>query len=104
MTNPSRQSTPIDELAERWVDTAVDLEPTFGTYIGRNEVNDRFGDLSPSGHEEIARQTAAALRELQSLEPQDAVDEVTKDALSQELSLGLELHEARWHLRDLNVI
>jgi len=104
MTQSPRTPTPIDELADRWVDTAVELEPTFGTYIGRNEVNDRFADTSPAGHEEIARKVGEVLRELGGLEPVDAVDEVTKDALTQDLSLTLELNAAKWHLRDLNVI
>ncbi len=104
MTSTPRTPTAIDRVAEQWVDTLVDLSPTLGTYIGRDEVNDRFGDLSPSGHEEMARATRRTLDELSALEPVDAVDEVTKTDLGAELRLDLELHEAKWHLRDLNVI
>ncbi|WP_449408235.1 DUF885 domain-containing protein [Microbacterium maritypicum] len=104
MTSSPRTPSAIDKVAEDWVDTIAVLAPTLGTYIGRDEVNDRFGDLSPEGHEEIAAATRKALADLSALEPVDAVDEVTKADLSAELSLDLELHEARWHLRDLNVI
>lgn len=104
MTSAPRTPTAIDRVAEEWVDTIATLAPTLGTYIGRSEVNDRFGDLSPAGHEEIAAATRATLERLSALEPVDAVDEVTKTDLSAELRLDLELHEARWHLRDLNVI
>lgn len=104
MDSPSRTPTAIDQVAERWVDTLVDLAPTLGTYIGRDEVNGRFGDLSPEGHEEIAAATRRTLDALSALEPIDAIDEVTKTDLSAELRLDLELHEAKWHLRDLNVI
>ena len=104
MTSAPRTPTAIDAVADEWVDTIAVLAPTVGTYIGRDEVNDRFGDLSPAGHEEIAAATRATLDRLSALEPVDAIDEVTKTDLSAELRLDLELHDAKWHLRDLNVI
>ncbi|WP_336642715.1 DUF885 domain-containing protein [Microbacterium sp. MMO-113] len=104
MTSAPRTPSAIDSVADEWVDTIAVLAPTLGTYIGRSEVNDRFGDLSPEGHEEIAAATRATLDKLSALEPVDAIDEVTKTDLSAELRLDLELHDAKWHLRDLNVI
>lgn len=104
MTSAPRTPSSIDKVADEWVDTIVVLAPTLGTYIGRDEVNDRFGDLSPAGHEAIAAATRSTLDKLSALEPVDAIDEVTKTDLSAELRLDLELHEAKWHLRDLNVI
>ena len=104
MTSAPRTPSAIDAVADEWVDTIAVLAPTLGTYIGRDEVNDRFGDLSPEGHDEIAAATRATLDKLSALEPADAIDEVTKTDLSAELHLDLELHEAKWHLRDLNVI
>ena len=104
MTSEPRTPTAIDKVAEDWVDTLAVLAPTLGTYIGRTDVNDRFGDLSPAGHEEIASATRATLAALDALEPVDAIDEVTKTDLTAELTLDLELHDANWHLRDLNVI
>ncbi|MGH3690230.1 MAG: DUF885 domain-containing protein [Microbacterium sp.] len=104
MTSAPRTPSAIDAVADEWVDTIAVLAPTLGTYIGRDEVNDRFGDLSPAGHEEIAAVTRTTLDRLAALEPVDAIDEVTKTDLSAELRLDLELHDAKWHLRDLNVI
>lgn len=104
MTSAPRTPSAIDAVADEWVDTIAVLAPTLGTYIGRDEVNDRFGDLSPQGHEEIAAATRGTLDRLSALEPVDAIDEVTKTDLSAELRLDLELHDAKWHLRDLNVI
>ena len=104
MTSSPRTPSAIDKVADEWVDTISVLAPTLGTYIGRDEVNDRFGDLSPAGHEEIAEATRKTLDALNALEPVDAIDEVTKTDLSSELRLDLEFHDARWHLRDLNVI
>jgi hypothetical protein len=39
-----RTPTAIDQIAEEWVDTLVDLDPTVGTYIGRTEGDGRYGD------------------------------------------------------------
>lgn len=104
MSDASRTPTPIDALADGWVDSLSELYPTLATYIGRNEYNDRFGDYSPAGAERAAEAAKKTLTALEALEPVDAIDEVTKADLSGELRLHLELHEARWHLRDLNVI
>ncbi len=104
MTEAPRDKTPIDAIADGWVDTLAQHAPTLATYIGRFEYNDRFGDYSPAGADELARLTKQTLTALQASEVVDEVDRVTKEDLSRELSLDLELHEAGWHLRDLNVI
>lgn len=104
MTSEMRTPTALDNVAEEWVDTLVDLSPLLGTYIGRNEVNHRLDDVSPAGHERSVEETRRALAKLDALEPVDAVDEVTKTDLSSELRLSLELNDVQWHLRDLNVI
>ncbi|MCS5713046.1 DUF885 domain-containing protein [Herbiconiux sp. CPCC 205716] len=99
-----RPTTDIDRIAERWVDTVVELEPVIGTYIGRTEVNDRFGDLSPAGHERYVAAVTSVLAELDKATPVDEVDQVTKTDLSNELRLSLASSEAGLQLRDLNVI
>ncbi|UYO98668.1 DUF885 domain-containing protein [Microbacterium sp. M28] len=104
MTTTPRTPTAIDQVAEEWVDDLVLLAPTLGTYIGRNEANDRYADLSPEGQEHYASEVRRTLTKLEALQPVDAIDEVTKADLGSELRLELELHEAQWHLRDLNVI
>ncbi|WP_291055778.1 DUF885 domain-containing protein [Herbiconiux sp.] len=100
----ARVQTAIDRIAETWVDTLVELEPVLGTYIGRTEVNDRFGDLSPEGHERHLAAVKGVLAELAATETADDVDEVTKADLTGELELAVESAEARLALRDLNVI
>ncbi|MER7795827.1 DUF885 domain-containing protein [Microbacterium sp. NPDC096154] len=99
-----RTPTAVDEIAEAWVDELVELSPIAATYIGRSEANDRYDDFSLEGHDravEAARRTLAALRQAT---PEDDVDRVTQADLSAELELAGELHDAEWHLRDLNVI
>ena len=104
MTSAPRTATPIDAIADAWVDTLAELDPSLATYIGRSEYNDRYADFSPEGQERLVDETRATLTALEAAAPVDVVDEVTKEDLSRELRLALELHEAKSHLRDLNVI
>lgn len=104
MSKAPRTPTAIDELADGWVDTLCELEPTLATYIGRAEFNDRYGDLSPEGVARFADAVRSTSAALDALEPVDAVDEVTKADLGSELRLAQELYDAQWHLRDINVI
>ncbi|MCI9858018.1 DUF885 domain-containing protein [Microbacterium proteolyticum] len=104
MTDAQRTPTPIDTIADAWVDTLAEREPTLATYIGRFEHNGRFGDYSPEGAEALiaeARFTRAALAAADAV---DSIDTVTKMDLGRELDLMVEQHEAKTHLRDLNVI
>ncbi|MCW3494478.1 DUF885 domain-containing protein [Microbacterium sp. SSM24] len=104
MTDETRTPTPIDTIADAWVDTLAELEPTLATYIGRTEFNDRFGDYSPAGHEHLTAEGRKTLAALTAATPVDDIDVVTKEDLAREIELGIELHEAQWHLRDINVI
>lgn len=104
MEQQTRQATPIDAIAEAWTNEAVRLRPEIGTYIGRNESDAGFGDHSPDGHDAMATAASEVLARLERAEPHDDVDRVTKSDLARELALVKELHDARWHLRDLNVL
>src|SRR5690606_6123765 len=72
MTATPRTPTAIDAIAEEWVDTLADLEPTLGTYIGRDDGNDRYADLSPAGHDRYIAEVRKTRAALASLEPADA--------------------------------
>lgn len=104
MTDEQRTPTQIDTIADAWVDTAAELSPGLATYIGRFEYNDRLDDLSPEGHARAYEAARSALAALEAAEPVDEVDVVTQADLAGDLRLDIELHEARNHLRDLNVI
>ena len=104
MTDAQRTPTPIDTIAEAWVDTLAERIPTLATYIGRDEHNGRFGDYSPEGAEALTADARTTKAALEAAEPVDAVDTVTKMDLVRELDLMIEQHEAKTHLRDLNVI
>ncbi|MEU1970324.1 DUF885 domain-containing protein [Microbacterium sp. NPDC019599] len=104
MTAQPRNPTSIDTIADAWVDTLAELDPSLATYIGRSEYNDRYADFSPTGQERLVEAARATLTALEAATPVDHVDEVTKEDLARELRLSLELNDAKWHLRDLNVI
>lgn len=104
MTDAQRTPTPIDQIAEAWVDTVAELSPSTATYIGRSEHNRRLDDLSPAGHEARRAAAAATLEALEATEPIDDVDHVTRADLAADLRLQLALHDAGAHLRDVNVI
>ncbi len=104
MTDAQRTPTPVDTIADAWVDTLAELSPGLATYIGRSEYNDRLDDLSPAGTERAAQAARDTLARLQAADTVDDVDVVTKADLSAELQLQLDLHDARAHLRDLNVL
>ncbi len=99
-----RPTTPVDAIAEEWVSTLVDLVPDVAIYIGVPGRTGEYGDLSPAGHDRLADATRDMVRRLEAAEPVDAVDEVTKADLLAESRLALDAHEAKLHLRDLNVI
>lgn len=100
----TRPSTPIDAIAEDWVTTLVDLVPDIAIYIGVPGRTGEFGDLSPAGQDRLADATRALVSRLEAAQAVDAIDEVTKTDLLAEARLSLEGHEAKLHLRDLNVI
>src|SRR4051812_38825425 len=104
MTDATRTPTQVDTIADAWVDTLAEQDPSLATYIGRFEFNDRYGDYSPAGHERLIEAARSALAALTSATPADDIDVVTKLDLTRELELAIELHDAQWHLRDLNVI
>ncbi|BDZ52985.1 hypothetical protein GCM10025870_00580 [Agromyces marinus] len=104
MTIADRTPTDVDRIAEAWVDTIVELQPTLGTHLGRTDQDHRLPDFSPEGHAARVAATRATLAELRSAVAADDVDEITVDDLGSELELALESDAADLHLRDLNVI
>ncbi|MCL2516122.1 MAG: DUF885 domain-containing protein [Microbacteriaceae bacterium] len=100
----ARTPTAIDAIAERWLDTQLDLHPEDRVYIGRTGREGEYGDFSPSGHQASAAAARAALAEISAAEPVDETDRITKLDLTRELELELEKHDAGFWQRDLNNI
>ncbi|WP_144712124.1 DUF885 domain-containing protein [Curtobacterium pusillum] len=101
---PVRQPSAVDRVAEDWVTTLVDLDPTVATYIGVPGRTGEYGDTSPAGAAALAEAARNAKRTLDAAEPVDPVDRVTKTDLGAELDLVQESYDRKLHLRDLNVI
>ncbi|GAA4193665.1 DUF885 domain-containing protein [Gryllotalpicola kribbensis] len=99
-----RTPTEIDAIAERWLDTSLDLYPEMRVYLGRPGREGEYGDYSPAGHQQAADAARRALAEIQAAEPTDETDTVTKLDLTRELELDIEKHEAGFWQRDLNNI
>ncbi|MFM6966507.1 MAG: DUF885 domain-containing protein [Rhodoluna sp.] len=100
----SRTPSKIDQIADAWVDKIAELQPTFATYIGRPGGDDKLDDHSPEADEQMHVEMKRVLGELAAATPTDKVDEVTLDAITQDLQLGVELHDAKVARRNLNNI
>jgi len=103
-STPARTPTRVDAIAEGWVDTLAQLDPEVAIYAGVAGPVETFADYSPEGTADLAQATRSVLAELEAAEAVDAVDRVTIADLSSELRLHLELDDAGWTERDLNVI
>jgi uncharacterized protein (DUF885 family) len=103
-TPPERTPTRIDEIAEKWVTTELDLFPEMRVYVGRPGREGEYADYSPAGAEEADRQRRRVLAELRPAEPADDIDRITKMDLTRELELALDKNDAHLDERDLNVI
>ena len=103
-TSAPRTPTQIDQIAEEWVTTLAELDPTIATWIGIPGRLDEYEDLSPAGHERYISEVRAVLAKLRNATEVDDVDWVTRTDLTSELELTLESDEAGLWMRDVNVI
>ena len=100
----SRTPSAIDRLSNEWVVKLAELSPSFATYAGFSGGEDKLDDNSPAAIEHYNKLQKELLVKLEALEPVDAIDQVSKDALMANLKLGIELHDAGLWKRDLDVI
>jgi uncharacterized protein (DUF885 family) len=103
-TAATRTATPIDAIAEKWVDTELELHPEGHVYLGRPGREGEYSDLSPAGSERAVAEAKSALAALAFATPVDDVDVITQLDLSRELQLKIDQHNAGFDQRDLNVI
>jgi uncharacterized protein (DUF885 family) len=103
-TAPSRTPTPIDAIAEEWLDTEIDLHPEMRVELGRPGHEGEFSDYSPAGAEQSVLEAKRALAKIAAATPVDDVDLITKLDLTRNLQLQIDRHDARFDERDLNVI
>src|SRR3954452_12191475 len=105
MTNDQkREPTPVDTIAEEWVDTQLELYPEFHVWLGRPGREGEYADYSPAGAEHTIAKVKETLARIEAAEPVDEIDRITQMDLARELRLAVEKHEAGFAQRDLNVI
>lgn len=104
MTETTRSPSPLDQLADRFVEDYAASQPAVATYIGVPGHDDRWADLTPDGHAahaELLRTTAAAVRRT---DPVDRRDEVARTAMLERLGAELARYDAGWAPAALNTI
>jgi len=99
VTSDQRASTPVDELAERFWEGILELNPTTATFYGDDRYADRLEDPGPDG-----RARARALMERTAAEaaaiPEDGLsteDRITRDMLRVIAALEIEQDDQSMH-------
>jgi uncharacterized protein (DUF885 family) len=100
----SRQPSQIDLIAEAWVKTMAEQSPSFATDVGIAGGEDKLDDVSPEAQHHQNELRKGVLAELTGAKVRDQVDEITLDAMKNDLNLSIEIHESGLYRRDLNVI
>jgi len=99
-----RTPTPIDAIAEGWLDTYLEHVPEERVYLGRSGREGEYADHSPAGADALIADARKALSAITAATPVDDVDRVTKLDLARDLELSIAKHEAGFGQRDLNVL
>ena len=99
MTSEQRATTPVDELAERFWEGILELNPITATFYGDDRFADQLGDPGPDG-----RARARALMERTAAEaatiPEDGLsteDRITRDVLLVITELEIEQDDQSMH-------
>ncbi|MDD9348337.1 DUF885 domain-containing protein [Mumia sp.] len=100
----SRTATPMDQLADSWLDELLGLNPELHVELGRPGREGDYTDLSPEGAEAHVDAVRRTLAQVRTTEVRDATDEITRDELVRTLELEVERHDAGEWQRNLNVI
>lgn len=105
MTQPARRPpTELDDLAEQWLATQIELRPEMRVRLGVDGDHSQYTDYSPEGAEARADAARTFSRRLRETVTSDPVDEATQAELARVIDLEIALHDADSWQRDLNVI
>ncbi|MCZ2819592.1 DUF885 domain-containing protein [Modestobacter sp. VKM Ac-2977] len=102
MTEPVRPPSPLDLLADRFVDAYAADDPTVATGIGVPGHDDEWPDLTPEGRTGTADLLRRTVAEVERIEPVDRRDDVARSAMLERLGAELALHDAGWTQAALN--
>ncbi|MCZ4142022.1 hypothetical protein BZG17_29970, partial [Escherichia coli] len=93
MTSPAphRDPSAIDQIAEDFFAKSLELTPEWGVSLGMPGYETAYGDYSPAGTTQMISLLRETLGALANATPVDAIDEVSLDAMTERLSLQLEI-------------
>ena len=94
----------VREIADRYVERYAALDPIGATFAGLTGHDAEMTDYAPEAADERAAHDRAVLEELGRAPAGDEHDRVAAEVMVEQLSLGLRLHDAGEHLRELNNI
>ncbi len=97
-------TTPVDELADRYVERLGELDPVIATFEGITGHDAEMTDYSPDGIEERLTFDRSVLRQLAETPLQDARDRVAAEVMRDQIERGLALADTGEPYRDLNVL
>jgi uncharacterized protein (DUF885 family) len=97
-------TSPVYELADRYVDRFAALDPLAATGEGITGHDHEMTDFSPDGAAERAEHDRATLRELANLHGLTDQERVAAEVITERLELGLVEYDAGERLRDLRVL
>ncbi|NNH08565.1 DUF885 domain-containing protein [Cellulomonas fimi] len=92
------------QVADRWVDTLADLDPSVGTALGTRPDDRRMPDLSPQAADEKADASRRVLADLDAAAVRDDDDRRCATLLRERLTAQLAVHDAGEHLAALRPI
>ncbi|RRD59768.1 DUF885 domain-containing protein [Leucobacter sp. OH1287] len=102
-----RDKTKVDEIANRYHERILELDPAFATTVGRTGRETEYADYSPAGLKQYVDAARETLAELAEATPADRQDEITIDVMQERLGLIVEQDEAGlgfWELNPLATI
>jgi len=94
----------VREIADRYVERYAALDPIGATFAGLTGYDAEMTDYGPEAADERADHDRAVLEDLGRAPAGDDRDRVAAEVMVEQLSLGLQLHDAGEHLRELNNI
>jgi uncharacterized protein (DUF885 family) len=86
--------SPIFELSDRYISSLAAISPISATFLGIPGYDDKLDDFSLVGSERRADLVRRTLQDLSVLEPQDDIDRIAKDVMSERLQSELALHDS----------
>ncbi|HSO96906.1 MAG TPA: DUF885 domain-containing protein [Acidimicrobiia bacterium] len=97
-------TTPIADLADRYVTRAAALDPIAATFEGLPGHDDELTDYSPDGISERLAHDRATLHELDRTPATDEADRVAAEVLRRYLDIGIDLSLAGESLRAVRIL